>query len=118
MMRQQRWSLDAHTRVIQVKGSDGEATYNTLARKMPSWLQRAGLIQSLVFLQSRAGNAGDSFLADLAVVYGTDADELLRRARTNDLASYLALSRDIMDVAIWFRRFAQIELKKTEDNRA
>jgi CRISPR-associated protein Cmr5 len=118
MMRQQRWSLEARTRVIKIKGKDGEASYNTLARKMPSLLQRAGLLQALVFLKSRAGSGGDTFLTDLAQVYGQNADELLQSAQTKELASYLALSRDIMDVAIWFRRFAQIELQKTEDGRA
>ena len=109
MMRQQRWSLAAHQRVIAKKGASNEANYNTHAMKMPSILQRAGLIQALVFLHSRT--EGTTYLDDLANVYGTTTNALLERAKTADLAGYLALSRDIMDVAIWFRRFAQIELK-------
>jgi CRISPR-associated protein Cmr5 len=122
MMRQQRWSLAAHQCVLAKQTKDEkekeekrkkEANYKTHAIKMPSILQRAGLIQALVFLKSRT--EGTTYLDDLAKVYGTETDALLERAKTADLAGYLALSRDIMDVAIWFRRFAQIELKGEEE---
>lgn len=113
MLRQQRWSLTAHDRVLQVKGSKNEGKYKTHASKTPSLLLRSGLLQTLVFLRSRT--EGPTFLDDLACVYGTNTDNLLQHAQTNDLPAYLALSRDIMDIAIWFRRFAQVELTAKED---
>ena len=118
MTRQQQWSIKAHARVTAIRG-EGEkvaAKYNTYARKMPSLIQRSGLIQALVFVESRKG-AGEQFCDDLAHTYGCGGgrEELRDRAQKAPLAEYLALSRDLAAVALWFRRFAQIELADLKD---
>jgi CRISPR/Cas system CMR-associated protein Cmr5 small subunit len=122
MTRQQRWSTEAHKAVLRFKDSPEKekAKLNTACRKMPSLIQTSGLIQALVFIESR--DDGKRFCDDLAKVYDPKLgdkpykpgdeprDRLRQKAQKADLAEYLALSRDLINVSIWFRRFAQIEL--------
>lgn len=118
MTRQQDWSVRAHTCVAKVASGEGnKAKYNTFCRKMPSLIQTSGLIQAIIFVESR-GADGQRFIDDLANVYskGLGRENLRKKAQSADLAEYLALSRDLIHVAIWFRRFAQIDLGDTEDN--
>lgn len=121
MTRQQTWSKAALENVTKAKGRSEEyrKVYNTLCQKMPGLIQRSGLVQAVVFVQSRGAPGSDKpkkqapvdFLGDMAATYGlADAIKLRERAQSAQLADYLALTRDMLDVSIWFRRFAQIEL--------
>ncbi|GMV43316.1 MAG: hypothetical protein AMXMBFR64_50320 [Myxococcales bacterium] len=115
MTRQQKWSVEAHKYVLAKKEDGAKAKYNTFCRKMPSIIQQGGLVQALVFVLARGGDVGKGFVGDLAKTYGAAGeDALLKRAQDAELADYLALSRDLIDVAVWFRRFAQIELGDEE----
>ncbi len=119
MTRQQRWSTEAHAHVVKVAKGGDTAKYNTWCRKMPSLIQTSGLIQALVFIESR-GAEGKKFCDDLARIYDPklDRDKLRDKAQKAPLAEYLALSRDLINVSIWMRRFAQIELGDKEDQDA
>jgi len=114
--RQQQWSRQALDYVLAAKDDDTTvSTYNTLCQKMPSLIQRSGLLQAVVFVQSR-GTVGSRYLDDLANTYGlADTSDLRGQAQTSPLPAYMALTRDLIEVSIWFRRFAQIELGDTED---
>lgn len=113
--RQQRWSKAALERVSAHRTKDDEARYKTLCMKMPGLIKQAGLVQALVFMKSREKEIGAAFVKDLEVVL--EEKDLLGRAQRDELARYLALTNDTSQVAIWFRRFAQIELTgaDTED---
>ena len=124
MTRQQKWSLKAFEKVSAVK--DGhrkadKAKYKTFSLKMPSLIQTSGLIQALVFIESRGGDDGKAFCDDLAAVYSSaggkslDRESLRKQAQEAGLQDYLALTENMIHVAIWFRRFAQIELQAEED---
>lgn len=124
MTRQQQWSLKAFEKVSAVAKSQNEgrkAKYKTFSLKMPSLIQTSGLIQALVFIESRGGDDGKAFCDDLAKVYSSAGGESLshktlrEKAQTEPLQGYLALTDDMIHVAIWFRRFAQIELQGAED---
>lgn len=117
MTRQQEWSREALTRVLAVaKNAEQAPAYNTLCQKMPGLVQRSGLLQAVVFVQSRGDAAATLFADDIAQTYGLEgADDLRLEAQTNALPAYMALTRDMIEVAVWFRRFAQIELGETED---
>lgn len=115
MNRQQRWAHGAHAKVKAAHNTDQEAKYRTFAFKFPSLLIQSGSAQAIAFLASRT-EPGPSFLNDLAVVAGfSDGTKLGEHARTAEFQDYLKLSRDLLDVGTWFRRFAQAELKG-EDN--
>lgn len=113
MTRQQEWSVGALKAVQQVKTTKDEAEYRTHCMKLPALVQQSGLMQALAFLQSRKG-VGAAFCDDVARVTGVGGDapgeKLLDRAQQAPLPEYMALTRDVVDVAVWFRRFAQIEL--------
>ena len=79
----------------------------------------------LIFLRARSDGVGREFCEDLARVYGvgsasgkTPEQVLQEQAQTADLAAYLVLSRALIDISIWFRRFAQSELKEDSGRNA
>lgn len=110
MSRQQTWATKAQRAVEKQKKSDQKAKYKTLCMTGPSLLQQAGVVQALVFFQSR-GEDASQYLDDLATVYGKKSGHsLIETAQEPDLADYLRLSRDLLEVSAWMRRFAQIEL--------
>lgn len=123
MTRQQQWAKAALARVDAVKGDGDEAKFKTLCMTTPALLQQSGLVQGLAFLWARDKDLGKRFVGDLAAVYrGGKAEgsgrKLLDDAQgEEDLRKYMAMTADLIDVAIWFRRFAQAELKGevTED---
>ncbi|MCB9524019.1 MAG: type III-B CRISPR module-associated protein Cmr5 [Myxococcales bacterium] len=115
--RQQEWSLKAHTHVSKFeKDTNNKAKLKTLCMKFPSLVQQAGLIQALVFVEARFAEPGKVFLDAVAGTYGetSSASALRMRAQNDNLPEYLALSRDITAVSVWFRRFAQVLLRDVE----
>jgi CRISPR/Cas system CMR-associated protein Cmr5 small subunit len=107
--RHQAWSAGALERVVAKKEGGDAGKYRTLCMKMPGLIKQAGLVQALVFMKSRERPVGDAFIADLAEVYGKK--DLIGEAQKQELAPYLAMTNDLSQIAIWFRRFAQIELR-------
>ena len=120
MTRQQRWAKLALERVRDYQGKDSESKYRTLCMKMPSLLKQSGLVQSLAFMRAR-DDIGKVFCDELATTYGLlatndkSAGEVLQdQAQNAELPVYLVLSRDLIEVSVWFRRFAQSELKEVD----
>lgn len=125
MTRQQRWAADALKRVQAQEKQSIEGEYRTLCLKMPILIKQSGLVQALSFMWSRdkedqdkkKQQPGKLFCNDLARVYGIPEQqdvgkELLEKAlKADDLSTYLAMTRDLIDVSVWFRRFAQSELQ-------
>ncbi len=117
MTRQQRWAKLALERVRDHQGKDSESKYRTLCLKMPSLLKQSGLVQSLAFMRAR-DEIGKVFCDELAEVYEVQkkdkksAGEVLQdqAQHAERLDQYLVLSRDLIDISVWFRRFAQSEL--------
>lgn len=109
--RQQRWSRSAHEAVCRFAEDKAQAPkIKTFCMKMPALIQRSGTVQSLAFVISR-GKEGIAFTDALARTYsGADGKNLLAQAQKADLRKYLALTRDLLEVASWYRRFAQIEM--------
>jgi CRISPR-associated protein Cmr5 len=110
MTQQQRWAKHALGRVQIHKGQGSEKKYATLCMKAPSLLRQAGLVQALAFLQTR-GEEGKTLVSDLAEGLGKNAKSLQDDAHEAALPVYMALTRNVVALAVWFRRFAQAELK-------
>ncbi len=120
MTRQQQWAKEALARVKQQHGKPKESKYRTLCMKLPSLLKQSGILQSLAFMRAR-DEIGKQFCDELAQVYGVpkegeqSAGEVLqKRAQRAELNEYLVLSRDLIAVSVWFRRFAQAELRDSD----
>jgi CRISPR-associated protein Cmr5 len=118
MTRQQRWANATYGRIaIQAKNDDqspARRKYTTLCMRFPTLLMQSGLVQALAFVNRKQET--QLFLDDFSAVLGQDRggltrDQLLRLSREEGLASYMALTRDALAIAVWFRRFAQSELK-------
>lgn len=120
MTRQQQWAKETLKRVGNQKGKATESKYRTLCMKLPSLLKQSGILQSLAFMRAR-DEIGKQFCDELAQVYGVpkegeqSAGEVLqKRAQRAELNEYLVLSRDLIAVSVWFRRFAQAELRDSD----
>lgn len=118
MTRQQQWAREALTRVQKMRKSPQEKSYRTECLRMPALLRQSGAVQAIAFVKSR-NDAARAFLFDLAAVCRGETpdaiDALYAAALKSDLPQYLALSRDLVDVAVWFRRFALSELEAGEE---
>ncbi len=121
--RAQEWSKRAFASVRAMKAPGIEKSdaskYRTACMKMPGLVHQSGLLQSLVFMVARDAQ-GARYADDLAAALapGEDHEELIARAQAAPLVSYLALTRDVLEVAQWLRRFAQIELAQNEPGDA
>lgn len=115
MTRQQQWAHAAYGAVK--KRAEGAAdvrkAYRSTALGAPILIRQSGLVQALAFWMTRSEAAAQEFTAELAATLGhRDATSLMSAAHTATLPAYLALTRDAIEVAMWFRRFAQSELKE------
>lgn len=94
--------------------------YGSLAHKLPVLIRTGGLAQSLAFIQAR--NKEDSsqyrLLRDLEAVLldkniqvlASDK-KLAERSREADFEEYMRLTEASLEALLWFKRFAQSELK-------
>lgn len=95
--------------------------YGSLAHKLPVLIRTAGLAQALAFVQARNHNDDEKspqrqLLRDLAdvlrknKVLAKDAD-LVERSRVAPFDEYMRLTEASLQALLWFKRFAQSELK-------
>lgn len=115
--RQQAWAGGAFRRVREQAQTPSEKKYATLCMKLPSLLKQGGLVQTLAFLNSR-DDLGRVLCDHIAEIYGIQREGkdaagtvLQTRAHQAPLAAYLAMTREVIALSLWFRRFAQSELK-------
>jgi CRISPR-associated protein Cmr5 len=106
--RQREWAKAALDTVKALKDKDGETKFRSHALRLPTLIKQAGLAQALAFTQSR-DEQGKGLVAALATALGRT--NLLDRSIAAELPEYMALSREAIAAAVWFRRFAQSELK-------
>ena len=93
--------------------SAAPAKYKTSCNKMPGLIHQSGALQALVFQISR-DNAGVAYVDHLAETFfleeGKTHRDLIVHVQGQQLGAYMALTRDLSEIAQWFRRFAQTEL--------
>lgn len=114
MTRQQKWAKAA-LQAIEKTGGD-KKKLATHCMKGPSLLQQAGAAQALGFWNRN--DDGKAYLDALAEVWSAggaekaNRDQLIRLVLSEGkLLTYMALTRDLIEAAMWLRRFAQSELK-------
>jgi|LSQX01.2.fsa_nt_gb CRISPR-associated protein Cmr5 len=115
MTRQQQWAIRAHQQVLQLKTKSEKGKHKTYAMKLPGLIHQSGLVQTLAFLRTREAGGRD-FVDAVASVYGArSGDVLVQRVQNAALPEYLAMSRDVVSVAEWIRRFVQIEMQDIDE---
>lgn len=119
MSRQQDWAKGALKAVLKVANSGDKASakkYKTACMKGASLVQKVGALQAMAFWLSRSDQEFRDFAEDLSQVWRTvTADKTrlaLLDAKTDD---YMTMTRDLTEVALWFRRMAQAELRTDDD---
>lgn len=108
--RSQTWAQDAYQRVKEAaqKGGAHPAEYKDMALKFPVLVRQAGLSQALAFVDSRGKEAHKALGDDLARTLGHKGlRDLAEVARKAELLQYLRLTREVLAVAEWYKRFAQ-----------
>ncbi|WP_428268691.1 type III-B CRISPR module-associated protein Cmr5 [Haliangium sp.] len=87
-------------------------SYRTQVNGLGAAIMRNGLVAALAFLESR-DDAGCALLSDLAAydIHGLgrvdDGPKLAAKVRTLDVDGYLLATRDVLALAVWFRRAVQ-----------
>lgn len=116
--RSQLWAQEAYETVCKrvkeaaQKGGTWLDEYRNMALKFPVLVRQAGLAQALAFVDSRGSEAQQKLLDDLAQVLGRQGRErLAEEARKAELLLYLRLTREVLQVSEWFKRFAQALLE-------
>lgn len=125
---QQKFALDAHTRVTAFrktaptdddKDKAKRKKYGSMAHKLPILIHSAGLAQAVAFVQSRKSVEQKQLLTDLAGTLGEGNGEALAgRSRTADLAEYMLLTRRALAALVWYKRYAESILGVTAADAA
>lgn len=106
--RSQRWAQDAYERVKFRAGRAEAGEYRDMALKFPVLVRQAGPSQALAFVDSRGKEAHKALADDLAITLGhSGLRDLAEKARQAELLVYLRLTREVLEVGEWYKRFAQ-----------
>ena len=120
MTRQQEWARKAleHVQKARDKGETYAKKYKTAAMKGASLVQRVGALQAVAFWMSRSDGAFRDFADHVAATWrpGQRADALRESLMKIPTDEYLIASRDLTEVALWFRRMAQAEMRDVTDD--
>ncbi len=124
--RSQRWSKVAFECVREVaegkakqapRGGFRNEKYKTSCNKMPGLVHQSGAVQALVFQVAR-DHEGTVYVDHLSRAYfGAPRTyvDLIKHAQSLDVTAYMPFTRDLAEIAQWFRRFAQVELDAESD---
>jgi len=95
------------------KDTSTVAEYGRACLKFPVLVRTAGLCQTVAFYRSRKG-AHLTYVSDLATQLESAGliknRDLLAALTTEDVATYMLLTREALAIGNWMRRFAQSEL--------
>lgn len=119
--RSQKLAQEAYARVEQRKNGKAFSEYTTFAKKFPALIHTCGLAQAVAFALAKKGVPSE-YTADLAAVLNagghtevTDATSLDAHTRADAVPSYLRLSRDAIDAAVWLKRYAEALSEETSN---
>ncbi|MCC6343671.1 MAG: type III-B CRISPR module-associated protein Cmr5 [Bryobacterales bacterium] len=101
--------------------NDFKKKYGSNCRRLASLIHQCGLCQTVAFMQSKAARepAFHKLLSDFASVLLPEgqhphANTLATQTRTIPFSSYQWLSRDALQCATWFKRYAEALLPRED----
>jgi CRISPR-associated protein Cmr5 len=110
------------------KGGDNAKKYGSLAHKLPILIRKAGLMQTLAFVEARHKPAEmDDLQAkhpqyQLVVHLATtlkfaDAETLVNTIRTAPIGEYMRYTLQVLEALLWYKRFAEsvLDVKASDD---
>ncbi|WP_037586643.1 type III-B CRISPR module-associated protein Cmr5 [Stenoxybacter acetivorans] len=109
--RQQQWARIAFEQVssyIEKKDAD-KKKYRSFARSFPSLVHSCGLAQAIAFAQAKEKEERTILLEHLnKIIYkDTPGKKLEDKYLSTDVLDYIHLSRQVLDVAGWLKRYAE-----------
>lgn len=120
MTREQRYARAVYHQIKPLidKPEQERKAYGSLAHKLPVLIRASGLAQALAFARARnkEGTPQRRLLTDLEAVLRTNgvlagSADLVIRSREADFEEYMRLTEAALQALLWFKRFAQSELK-------
>jgi len=100
------------------KSDKERKAYGSLAHKLPVLIRTSGLAQALAFVKARnqEETPQQQLLKDLEVVLRANGAlaqnaRLTDQSRNADFEEYMRLTEAALQALLWFKRFAQSELK-------
>lgn len=118
--RSQNLAQKAYTCVEKRKNGKTFSDYVVFAKKFPALIHTCGLAQAAAFAEAKrkkdqlTGGVECEYLGDLASVLNAgghgnvaDANSLTESTRKESVTTYLRLSRDAIDAAVWLKRYAE-----------
>jgi CRISPR-associated protein Cmr5 len=108
----------AAAQVKQVQGTAAADIYGGLCHNFPIMLRSLGLCQTLAYYEAKATqgvpkrrDAYSHRLNDVRAIAGIKAESLSTYAAGLPVLEYMQLTREVLDAAIFFKRFAVSILK-------
>lgn len=91
--------------------------YGTMAHKLPALIRSAGLALALGFVDTRGEAPHRHLLDDIACTVGqSDRAGLVTASQDSRLLDYMRLSREVLAVCVWYKRFAESVLGVKSDH--
>lgn len=119
--RSQRHAEKALACINAIKGEkDLRDDYKSRADGFPVMVMQAGLAQALGFMQAKQKDkpAYGRYLDDLAGVLGkADGQALLACAIAAERPEYRQMTREVLAIAGWFKRFGQAYLSEKQEKK-
>lgn len=117
---EQQRAAQAWKDVAEVRGRHIEGRYNSIVRKVPSYVLTNGLGQTLAFLRAKGGAEKTLYDHLSAWVLGRVRSEgedgsLLEWLLTQDSAVYRRATVETLAYLNWLKRFAEAELAALEE---
>lgn len=124
--RDQVRAAGAFEKIKEIKSTTSpefSVKYGGLCLKMPTLVQQNGLCQAVSFYEAKSDendpdhreNEQSLYLRDLSRLVLKDNSAtvaiLAARARGDDFVNYLQLSREVMQCALWLKRYAEAVLR-------
>ncbi|HZV49120.1 MAG TPA: type III-B CRISPR module-associated protein Cmr5 [Candidatus Dormibacteraeota bacterium] len=109
-LRQQMWALHAYESVRSVTGN--RTDYEIAVNDLGADVLRSGLAAAMAALERKRDRGGGLLLKHLADakisgLADATAQDLPDRVRRLDLDAYLLATREVLQLATWFRRAVQ-----------
>lgn len=118
-IRTHKYAELAYPLVNDIKKSEIEAKYRTLALTFPTMIMQSGLAQALGFLMAKGNKEHITYLEHLAVLlnqadYGQMYSDILKA----DITKYQRLTLNALEASSWLKRYTQAFLEKSSGDHS
>lgn len=117
-IRTQKYAEIAYRLVDEeVKDTEMEAKYHTLALAFPTMIMQSGLVQAIGFLIAKGEDHHQKMLKHLTKLldHQITPEDLYKKIYKSDIVEYQLLTRKAIEASGWLKRYAQALLKDDKE---